>query len=300
MDDKAVISAIEKINSDYLEILNSKEYNFGKKIIGLKNKNISCVFNSIKRNILLRNIKENKQEDNWTEKEIESLMKMNSKDNRIVVYSCITGNYDKSKRPNFNPKNTDYIMYTDNETLGWNKKEIPENIRKLNNQTLINRYIKFHPHELFSKQYDYSIYVDGNITIISDISMLTNLVSSEYGFAFHRHYCRKCVYDEAKYCIALKKGNKKNIKKQIKQYKNNGFPKNYGLLEGNVIVNDLKSDTAKNVMEEIWKELNTSQTFRDQLVIPYVLWKNNIKTDNVSTLGRNVYKNPKIRVERHS
>ena len=62
----------------------------------------------------------------------------------------------------------------------------------------------------------------------------------------------------------------------------------------------MKSEKAKNIMEQIWDELNMAQTFRDQLTIPYVLWKNNIETKEISTLGKNVYKNPKIRIERHS
>lgn len=300
MENNDYIKVIEKINEDYLEIINSKEYNLGRKIFGLKDKNILYFFNRIKRKVLLRNIEESKQQYNWTEKEKQKLMETNNNNNKIVVYSCITGNYDKDRQPYYYSKNIDYIMYTDNETHGWIKKQIPDNIRKLNDSILINRYIKFHPHELFADKYDYSIYVDGNITIISDISVLTELINKKYGFAFHKHYSRKCVYDEAKYCIVLKKGNKKNIKKQVNRYKESKFPKKYGLLEGNVIVNDLKNKIAKKIMEEIWKELTVSQTFRDQLVIPYVLWKNKIKVEDVGTLGRNVYKNPKIRIERHS
>ena len=300
MEEKNLIRLIEKVNLDYLNILNSKEYNIGKSFTGLKEKNILEIFKRIKRKMVLRNIKENKQAENWTEKEYESLLNTYVRNKKIVIYSCITGNYDNTKKPYYKSNNIDYIMYTSNEVLGWARKEIPNSIKKLNSPILINRYLKFHPHELFQEKYDYSIYIDGNIEIISDLSVLISLVNSKYGFAFHRHYSRNCVYDEAKFCIAYKKGNVKKIKEQIKKYKMEKFPKNYGLLEGNVIVNDLKNERARNVMEQIWDELNIAQTFRDQLTIPYVLWKNNIEVKEISTLGKNVYKNPKIRIERHN
>ena len=38
---------------------------------------------------------------------------------------------------------------------------------------------------------------------------------------------------------------------------------------------------------------------RDQLSLPYTLWKNNIKMNILTTLGDNVYKNPKIRKINH-
>lgn len=300
MEEKNLIRVIEKVNLDYLNVLNSKEYNIGKKIAGLKKMNILKIFEKIKRKIVLRNIKENKQEENWTEKEKEVLLNTELGNKKIVIYSCITGNYDNGKEPYYKSNNIDYIMYTSNDVSGWTRKEIPDKIKKLNNPILINRYLKFHPHELFEEKYDYSIYIDGNIEIISDLSVLTSLVNNKYGFAFHRHYSRNCAYDEAKFCIAYKKGNSKKIKEQMKKYETEKFPKNYGLLEGNVIVNDLKNERARNIMEQIWNELNIAQTFRDQLTIPYVLWKNNIETKEISTLGKNVYKNPKIRIERHN
>jgi len=299
MKEEDYIRIIEKVNSDYLELLNSKQYTIGQKICSLKGKSIKDIIERFKRKIALRNIKETKQNENWSQDEIDSITKMKVTDKKIVIYSCITGNYDKTIEPLYKADNIDYIMFTSGDAEGWIKREIPDNIKELKNPILINRYIKFHPHELFENDYDFSIYVDGNIAIISDLSVLTNLVNDKYGFAFHRHYSRNCIYDEAKCCIAFKKGNKNKIKEQIENYKSELFPENYGLVEGNVIVNNMKNKEAKAIMEQVWEELNISQTFRDQLTIPYVLWKNKIKVEDISTLGRNVYKNPKLRIERH-
>ena len=41
-------------------------------------------------------------------------------------------------------------------------------------------------------------------------------------------------------------------------------------------------------------EFVESGSLRDQISLPYVLWKNNINIKQVSTLGNNVYQNSKL------
>ena len=49
------------------------------------------------------------------------------------------------------------------------------------------------------------------------------------------------MFSEAEVCKLYKKGNKKGIDEQISRYKSEGFPKNFGLIEGSVIVRKLKN-----------------------------------------------------------
>ena len=53
-----------------------------------------------------------------------------------------------------------------------------------------------HPDVLF-EDYNYSIYIDGNIKVIGDLTAYINLISKA-GIAVHRHGKRDCVYEEAK------------------------------------------------------------------------------------------------------
>ena len=46
-----------------------------------------------------------------------------------------------------------------------------------------------------------------------------------------RHPRRKCIYSEATTCIAMKKDSNININQQIKKYKDENFPANFGLVE---------------------------------------------------------------------
>ena len=218
----------------------------------------------------------------------------------IAVYSCITGDYDKLTEPRYvHNKNIEYIMFTDQQisSENWKIRAIPEKLKTLS-ASQINRYIKLHPHEFF-KEYDYSIYVDGNIEIISDLSGLVNLLTSSNGIAMHKHFSRSCLYQEAVACQVLKKGNKVQIDKQIRDYRSEGFPENYGLLECTIIVTDLMNSKARDIYDGWWCEMMNHPSGRDQLSLPYVLWKMDINPEDLGTLGSNLHLHPKFRIVQH-
>ncbi len=88
------------------------------------------------------------------------------------------------------------------------------------------------------------------------------------------------------------------MKEQVKRYKKTGFPKDYGMLECNVIVSDLKNLNAIKILNDWWMEYVKSESLRDQLALPYVLWKNNVPIEELTGLGSNVFKNPIIRINK--
>lgn len=220
---------------------------------------------------------------------------------KIVVYSCITGNYDKILEPTLLFDDVKFSMYTDNCNIkaeNWTIRNIDE--FKQSDNILANRYAKFHPFELFKDtDYDYSIYIDGNVKVVGDIRSLIYSVSEKTGLSLHRHIQRDDVYKEAKACILLKKGEKHFIKKQMKKYQALKFPKKYGLLECTIIVTDLSNLNAKKIYKEWWKEFIDSKSMRDQLSLPYTLWKFGYTLDDVGSLGDNEYRNPIFRIYSH-
>lgn len=169
-----------------------------------------------------------------------------------------------------------------------------------NDNVLINRYIKMHPNELF-KEYDFSIYIDGNIKIISTLSSLINQVGENTGLALHRHSIRNCIFEEIEACKTLKKGNYEKMKIQADRYRNEGFPSKFGLLECNVIVSNLNNINSKIILNEWWNEFKYSDSRRDQIVLPYILWKKGFSIKDIGNLGENIYYNPKFRIDgRHN
>lgn len=314
---KDILRPLEQLNLEYLECVGSPSYSMGRSFIKLRKKLKNLEFWAIlragykryyNRNALKKiKSKNNPGGPNWNSDEWEKHLDFGPADKKIAIYTCVTGRYDKPLQPYLSFSNVDYIFFTDDhnllkqeDSLGkWIVKPIPEQLSKYNNAT-INRYIKFHPFELFECDYDYAIYIDGNLQPVSDLSELVNWINSKVGLAFHEHSERNCIYEEIKVCKLFGKGNPQNLQKQGERYAQEKYPKENGLLECNVIVTDLKNARAKDILCQWWDEFMRSESGRDQIALPYILWKNQIPVLQVATLGHNVYRNPKIRKYDHN
>ena len=221
---------------------------------------------------------------------------------RIAVYTCVTNGYDNPLSPLFLIPNVDFILYTDmtdTHVDGWQIRNIPDEILKLGSGTLINRYLKMHP-TILRDDYDYAIYIDGNIQVISNVKNIINAVSKKTGLAIHRHSSRNCIYDEFEACKILKKGNIIKLKDQIQKYKNNKFPENFGLYECTVIVSDLKNACGTELLDKWWNEFKVNESLRDQISLPYIIWSNGYIFDDIGNLGYNLKLNPKFRYVYHN
>lgn len=298
--EEKLLECLEYENTRYKEMLNSKETILGKKIYRnlekLKKLQILSILNDWIKSKRIKRLRINEKKNTEL---VEYKREISGK--KIVVYTCITGNYDNILEPNFKDYNCDYVLFSDNinrTTKIWDKKEIPEEIKEIKNNILINRYIKMHPFEFF-KEYDYSIYVDGNVKIISDVNSFIPFANSKAGLALHRHSRRECLYKEADFCKIVGKGKKEKIDKEIRKIKQDNMPSNLGLLECNLIVTDLKNQNARKILEDWWNEFEESECYRDQIILPYVIWKDGFEMKDVGSLGNNIFENPKVRIEKH-
>lgn len=302
MEENKLIEEIERLNAEYIKMMNSPEYTCGHKILELKKRGVWEGVESLLRRHKFTAVKQNAAIRNLPDDLERKMARIGDSNRKIVVYTCVTNGYDRLDKPYIKPDNIDYVQYTDvhNKNDIWLCKDIPQDILKRFDGGMVNRYIKFHPYELFGNDYDYAIYIDGNITVISDLSVMTELVNEKVGLAFHKHCARDCIYEEIKACKILNKGNHQKLKKQCDHYKKEGFPSFFGMIEGNLIIYDLKNNCAKELTNQLWEEVLASDSGRDQIAWPYIFWKNAITINDVSTLGDNIYLNPKLRVKAHS
>lgn len=261
MEKKTISKNLVELNKEYIELINSKEYKIGNKINSIiRWFKKPTLIKSIKN--MVNNIKISKYIDTKyvLDNSLIEYNDFNELDKNIVIYTCITGNYDKLLEPLFYDDNIKYIAFTNDyvENNGvWEIHKIPEHISLLKDNVLINRYIKFHAHEFFKDKYDYSIYIDGNLKVIGDLRNFVSKINSKTGLAFHRHNCRACIYDEANVLAIKGKGNVKKIKEKIEKIKIDGFPKKFGLYEANVIVTDLNNLKSNEILKDgIWNFLN--------------------------------------------
>ncbi len=220
---------------------------------------------------------------------------------KFVVYTCITGGYDHIQEPLYTSPCIDYVLLTDNDRLAskhWRICPIPQQTAGMN-PILVNRYVKFHPAELFP-QYDYAVYVDGNIQVLSDVRNMVNRLHDSTGLALHRHDSRDCLYKEVQVCKMVKRGNPEKLTAQMEKYRQEGMPEHFGMYEANIILSDLHNPESQKLLSAWWEEFLASESMRDQVALPYVIWKSGHRCEEVGFLGGSMFRNPKFKKVEHS
>ena len=193
---------------------------------------------------------------------------------KIVCYTCITGGYDALLQPSLLNIGIDFICFSDiaiANSLAWKIRPIPKELSYLSNVKK-QRIIKICPHR-YLKEYDISIWVDGNIQVVGDMLKFANEYDFEKTSLYTRiHPQRNCIYKEAQACIAIKKDLKQTIEAQVNRYKLEGYPENAGMYETGVILrkhNDMKCQLVCN----LWASELLKGSHRDQLSFNYACWK---------------------------
>lgn len=298
MSTQSEIKTIEILNNEIYELKNSKYYLIGKIICFFLHFRIRRGVQYLKSFFLKRKIaKLSSPKHPFFYNEGCYLS-----EKKGVVYTCVTNNYDCIVSPILKPENVDFILFTDKKNgdflEDWKEILLGEHIIEQNGN-YANRFCKLNPF-LFFEGYDFAVYVDGCIQVVSDVRPLFSVAQkSKTGLAMHLHMSRNCAYAEAKICRILKKGDAKKIEEQMNRYRVAGFPEHFGLLEATIIVVDLHNENAKMIMNDWWHEFVTSGSGRDQLSLPYVLWKSGFNISDIGILGSNRSRNPKFRTTSH-
>lgn len=194
--------------------------------------------------------------------------------NKKVIYTVITGGYDNLiEQPSV--KGYDFVCFTDNpnlKSITWQIRPLPEGLEGLTSVKQ-QRNIKILAHK-YLPEYDFSIYIDGNVQIIGDVNKFVkeNCQKSK-GYVFiGKHPDRDCIYEEAKACIYAKKGDSHQMADQVVAYHKEGFPLHYGLTQTCIILRYHNNENCKRLMELWWNEVK-EKSHRDQLSLHYCLWK---------------------------
>ena len=211
---------------------------------------------------------------------------MDVKKDKIIVYTCITGNYELPVDHSNMEEEIEYICFSDDISIvpsGW--KYLPiQNLDHLDNKDK-NRYIKFHPNKFLPK-HEYSIYIDFNIQIVKKLSELVDEIKTTKNSIFmYEHFNRQCAYEEARRVVYEGTAPFLKTKEQVKRYELDNFPRNFGLFEANVIVRKNTLDQ-EELMEKWWKEYKKGSK-RDQISLMYSCFKKNVQ---IESLGESILK----------
>lgn len=221
--------------------------------------------------------------------EINYICNNTYKNNKIVIYTSVFGKYDSIKEPLFVNKNIDYVAITDvpiSEKSAWKKYDYSKilDFERMDDYHK-SKFCKMFPNVFFD-DYDISIWVDGNIQIIGDLYPLVDRITQENSIAMFEHPINNCIYKEKESIIYFEKAKPSEILLQINKYKEDNFPSNFGMKECSIIIRKHNNGECKKIMSDWWEQVNLF-TMRDQVSLPYVLWKNNKNIDYIQSLGFN-------------
>lgn len=205
---------------------------------------------------------------------------------RIAVYTAITGRYDTLHQPAVVSPNVAYFCFTDtprwfsliNDTV-WSIAKLPggedlDTVRQA-------RWAKILFHRIPQlATFDYSVWIDGNVTVIGDVQALIESLNGAPLTGF-RHPFRDCLYEEGRACIVEERDDAGVIKRQLARYRSEGYPVRHGLTETNVLIRRHGVPEVVGLMETWWAEVQ-AHSKRDQLSFCYAAWKTNVA---YATLG---------------
>lgn len=196
-----------------------------------------------------------------------------------VIYTVITGGCDKLREPVIKAPGWDWVCFTDNPELiskGWQIRLINENHF---DSKKISRKIKILPH-FYLSEYDLSLYIDSYILLFKNPDRFLDEVFKGEGFLTKSHPRRSDIYQEAARIIESGKADKSEVLRQVSEYKSKGF--NYGMLyENGILLRRHNLSEVIKINEAWWAEIK-KHTYRDQLSLPYVVWKNKFKIGTFS------------------
>jgi hypothetical protein len=209
---------------------------------------------------------------------ISEIPTKNQKKNNRVIYTAIIGDYDNLKEPLVYDDTWDYVCFTNSDKVPtntkWKIKPVPDIIQNLESVKKA-RSLKILPH-IFLDSYHESIWVDGTIEVVSSpTDLLHEYLDGDYDIMICKHPDRICVYEEGITCKKLKKDTPVIIDKQIDQYKSEGYPEKWGMVQTGVIYRKNTENVRKH--GDLWWSQVLSFSKRDQLSFNYSLWKKNLK-----------------------
>ena len=205
---------------------------------------------------------------------------------KIAVYTSIFGGYDDLVDDQFQMDGVDYICFTDRD-INSETWKVVKSTPIYNDSNRNAKKYKILPHR-YLKDYDWSVWIDGNIKVISDIRGLCT--DDPYKVYDHMQVFdkRNCIYEEARAILNFGKINSEKtpergmknwkdnpnvIVNQMNRYMSEGYPADNGLATNPIIIrNHHDSDVIKN-MEDWWTEIKYNSK-RDQLSFNDIAWKN--------------------------
>jgi hypothetical protein len=192
---------------------------------------------------------------------------------KVIIYTSITNKYDRLKKaPDLNVEGVEfkYILYTDaiyKDSKGWEQRELKY---FLDDPRKASRYYKINSHLL--PAHDWSVWYDGSFKILKSP---LDLFPKRSFVSIPKHKKDKCPYRHA---IRLHQNGLDDIERmspQLDRYREEGLPRRYMLSENGFIIR--KNTPEVTAFNKVWWQEYKDGSCRDQLSLPYAVWKTKIR-----------------------
>lgn len=214
-----------------------------------------------------------------------------SKKLKVAVYTCNVGNYDIILPPRVPANGVQYYCFTDRpqrRISGWKMLPLVQ-LPSVNRLDLVNRYHKFFPHRVLPG-FDCSIYIDARIQVVGDIlPWVEKWAKKNVAMICMKHPFRSTIFEEAERCEErglFDSQEKRLLQQQLSTYYADGMPPNQELSQNSILLRFHDAPGLDESMELWWHHL-LAYTRRDQISLPYILWKTELPavlTDDIDLL----------------
>jgi hypothetical protein len=196
--------------------------------------------------------------------------------NKIAVITSLCGINTKLVPPSVVFEGVSYIAFVDkfHESNVWEqRKSLDFTLDDKYNGRRNAKIYKVLP-QMFLPEYDYWFWVDSTHELIMNPNDVIQKYLEDYEIGVWNHTDRSCLYKEAEAVNDNNYDYKDLVNNQIEYYKSQGYPENNGLYELPVIIRK-NTDNIKILNMRWWEQICRFSS-RDQISMPFVLWKTGI------------------------
>lgn len=196
---------------------------------------------------------------------------------KFVVYTCVFDKYDWVFPPLVREEKLSYILITDDPDFkvpGWETMLVDS--RPFRNAKTANLHYRALSHKYLG-DFDCSLYLDGNVRLLGKTSeFIAKFQNSGSPLGLFRHPIRRSVKEEVAACLMTGKVLEPDrLQAELEYHANNCFPDNIGLVETTIILKNHRNEHLAEAMNLWWSNFEAFGT-RDQISLPYVIWKQEI------------------------
>lgn len=144
----------------------------------------------------------------------------------------------------------------------------------------------------------WSIYCDGSISPKVKVAPLADKWLADSNVAMFKHPHRTCAYLEIDACVTRNKITPTEGELARKTLSAAGFPKDFGLWACGMIARRTNNNSFQEMVAPVWWGM-VEQVARDQIWLPFAMWKLCYSASSIHTIDEDIFDNPYFTFKPH-